>query len=578
MKSGLKSYVCEWEKELNVPLMTKEADAPLVEYIKDVWESLIDVIPQVELEKFEYTEKESEIDINKHVFKRMKKKKKKDRYDVKNIMDDRCGKLTIHLRVTMLEKNPSTGETTWQVYPIKKSMLIPLQDENGYYTIKGKNYYLIYQMLEKSTYTSAQSVTLKSLMPIAVKRNVVDMEDINGVKYVLPCYYVFVFRREIPVILFYLSKGLNVAMEYLNMNDVINFVEKLPCDPDQIDNNYPNMYFQLSNKCYLEVDRAMFKKYPYVQSVVGAFGTVCTNRVTLEHLNDPKQWVKKIANPANYENGNNILKYFNRLLDKSTQKILKVPEYYSSDIYTLLRWIMENFNDLRMKDNCDLANKRLRCNEYIASLLTKEFSRRLNRIISMGDKVTIDNIRELFRFSGDVLINKMHSSGILRFDDNVNDMSFWSKFKFTNKGPHSLGGTNSNNIGIKYRGLHPSHLGQIDVLVCGNSDPGTSGLLSPFAKIDGLYFDSSEEPDSFYYELVKDLEKKFEGTGVRYIHAECDSPEEYYNILKAMEKYANENVKMYGTSKEGVYDFVIHEDIDMDEDKSKTEEKKEKGE
>ena len=44
----------------------------------------------------------------------------------------------------------------------------------------------------------------------------------------------------------------------------------------------------------------------------------------------------------------------------------------------------------------------------------------------------------------------MHSSGILRFNDNVNDMSFWSKFKFTNKGPHSLGGNNSNNIGIKW--------------------------------------------------------------------------------------------------------------------------------
>ena len=35
------------------------------------------------------------------------------------------------------------------------------------------------------------------------------------------------------------------------------------------------------------------------------------------------------------------------------------------------------------------------------------------------------------------------------------------------KGPHSLGGNNSNNIGIKYRDLHPSMLGQIDVLVCG---------------------------------------------------------------------------------------------------------------
>ena len=101
-------------------------------------------------------------------------------------------------------------------------------------------------------------------------------------------------------------------------------------------------------------------------------------------------------------------------------------------------------------DNCDLGTKRLRCNEYIASLLTKEFSRRLNRIISLGDKATIDNIQEIFRFPGDILLQKMHQSGILRFDDNVNDMNFWSRLKFTNKGPHSLGGNNSNNIGLMY--------------------------------------------------------------------------------------------------------------------------------
>ena len=64
----------------------------------------------------------------------------------------------------------------------------------------------------------------------------------------------------------------------------------------------------------------------------------------------------------------------------------------------------------------------------------------------------------------------MHSSGILRFEDAVNDMSFFSKYKFTNKGPHALGSNNSNNISIKYRDLHPSHLSHIDVLVCGNSD------------------------------------------------------------------------------------------------------------
>jgi len=47
-----------------------------------------------------------------------------------------------------------------------------------------------------------------------------------------------------------------------------------------------------------------------------------------------------------------------------------------------------------------------------------------------------------------------------------------------NKGPHSLGGNNSKNISIKYRGLDPSFLGEIDILVCGNSDPNPRIFLS----------------------------------------------------------------------------------------------------
>ena len=35
---------------------------------------------------------------------------------------------------------------------------------------------------------------------------------------------------------------------------------------------------------------------------------------------------------------------------------------------------------------------------------------------------------------------------------------------------NNRGGNNSNNIGIRYRGLHPSFLGQIDILVCGKKN------------------------------------------------------------------------------------------------------------
>lgn len=354
MKEALKDYVCKWENNLNVPLMTKSADAHLVDYIIDAWKSL-EVVRQIKFISYEYSEKESDIDINQHIFKREKHRKKKDKYDIKYISDDRVGKLTVHLEITMLESNPETGESKYKVYPIKKTMLIPLQDEEGYFYIKNKRYYMIYQMLEKSTYTSSSSVTLKSLMPIAVKRHIItDVEDVDGNIYSLPYYSVFVFRKEIIILLFYLSKGLLWCLDYLNVSNVISFIDQLPTNRDPL-----NLYFGLSSKCYLVVDKKLFNEYPYIQSIVGGFEAICTSRVTLEQLDEPRQWIKKIANPANYEKGLSVLKYFNRLLDETTKKVLKLPEYFKEDIYALLKWLMMEFNTLRLKDNCDLGKLEL---------------------------------------------------------------------------------------------------------------------------------------------------------------------------------------------------------------------------
>ena len=173
-------------------------------------------------------------------------------------------------------------------------------------------------------------------------------------------------------------------------------------------------------------------------------------------------------------------------------------------------------------------------------------------------------MREIFKFSGDILIQKMHSSGILRFNDSVNDMTFFSKFKYTSKGPNALGNSNSNNIGIKYRDIHPSHLGYLDLLVCGNSDPGTSGLLSPFSDIKGLYFDNSIETDGFYYNLTQDLKKKAKKNHKIFINLEYGDKEEYYNALSSLTKYANDNISISGTSKEGTYEIVMNNIIDID--------------
>ena len=126
-----------------------------------------------------------------------------------------------------------------------------------------------------------------------------------------------------------------------------------------------------------------------------------------------------------------------------------------------------HFDDLRKKDNMDLKNKRLRCNEYIAAMLTRVLGERVNRIISLGSKATLKDIKEIFKFPGDIIITQLHKSGLLRFDDRINDMDFFAKLKITMKGPNAMGGTSGETISAQFRDIDPSYLGRIDLNVCG---------------------------------------------------------------------------------------------------------------
>ena len=47
----------------------------------------------------------------------------------------------------------------------------------------------------------------------------------------------------------------------------------------------------------------------------------------------------------------------------------------------------------------------------------------------------------------------------------------------------------------------------------GNSDPGRNGLLSPWGKIKGLYFDDSMETGNFFWNLQHDLQEYYASKG-----------------------------------------------------------------
>lgn len=137
MLKYLKDFVGDYEDHLNVDLMTKAADGNLVDYVIDAWKSL-EVVKYIKFLGYDFNTRESTIDINKHIFKRNKNVPKKLQYDYKIINDDRVGLLTVHLLISITEKDPKTGLDRIREKYIHKDMLIPLADERGYLHINGK--------------------------------------------------------------------------------------------------------------------------------------------------------------------------------------------------------------------------------------------------------------------------------------------------------------------------------------------------------------------------------------------------------------------------------------------------------
>ena len=101
--------------------------------------------------------------------------------------------------------------------------------------------------------------------------------------------------------------------------------------------------------------------------------------------------------------------------------------------------------------------------------------------------------------------------------------------------------------------------------------PGTSGILSPFGKIDGLYFNNSREPDAGMYELEKDIEALMKQDGVEYITIHCDNKEDYYNILDKIVFFNFDSCKVLETSKND-YDLIIEPEEVNDETEDSYEE------
>ena len=311
------------------------------------------------------------------------------------------------------------------------------------------------------------------------------------------------------------------------------------------------MYFSCGKKSdiIVAVQKKAFDEFIYIRSMIGCLVKLFEeHRVQHENIDNWEEWMILAGGKNTIRRGIYQHIFFNRLLDDVTKNELKVNDHDKKNIYHLLRWILQNYHILWAKDNLSMDNKRLRCNEYLGALMTAEVSKRINRLVSLGDKATLKEYLAIFRFPEDIFLTKLYSSGILRYSETNNDIDFDARIKYTKKGPNSLGGNDMKRIPIRQRLLHPSMMGYIDISASSTTDPGQSGELSPWNDMKSFYFDDSLTENELHFKLNQFYDKHPLDDDWCEVRIKCKDEDSFNKNLDKLVNYTAKQIRIMGTS------------------------------
>lgn len=432
----MRKFLCHYknknESKINKKLIERAYDKDLVECVVNVFKSL-ESTGMIKFLDYSVERDESKIDYSKYITSRKKKKKKDANIKYHFIKANRVFELTMRFRVDV------NGEFQY----VTRSILLPKKDKNNYLMLKGKRYFLLYQLVDSSTYVTKEGVTFKSLMPIAIHFRKVKITDLNGVEYSFTSFFIKVFKREISVLLFYLAKiGWKSTLQYFMVDRIMELIATEDANPD--DEKY--IFFPANRHLVLRVERGFFERFDYVKAITRMLLECFAPKTSFQNIENYRYWIEMLGSLYTksqhkmIESGRSTIVFFERLLDLTSKDALKVSEINKMTVYSVIRWMISNYPALRQKNNLDLTNKRLRLNEYVASLLSLRIGESVNRVLTYGNKINLKQVvTNVFSFSGSIVIQALQTSQLLKYEDLTNDLDVFSGLKYTIKGPRVIG-------------------------------------------------------------------------------------------------------------------------------------------
>ena len=503
MKKLLNQYMKEVSEPFNKEWILSRNDDNILQHVRDIFKSL-EILPEIHIDPNDIT-----LETDESTFGPIKQQGKY----YKPVLASRLNK--IHYKVTIdgIEK------------PIEKDLYMNKMLDHCFYINEGIRYFLVWQIVDSSSYSFENGVAFKSLlMPIIlISKNRFTTESFKGRALSnLPIYESSLFKKLVPPILYILGK---YALESLSkagmtkiadvdaftsyndpgiiqyLSDFFGFEIKFSDKLDDLIEDGRDIFTIQNNKkvgCYFSIPedkvdskegRALIASLCYLKQIDKKANVV----FSYDNLINMWYWLNLIA--GYYNKSNDIFKKYEkikgvyislkRLIDEPTRKILRLDDEYKQDVYGIFKYSMMNFDYLSTTDGQDLTNKRIRLYEYVLYPLRSYFGKKIYSILT-DPTVSIQKIEKIFTsLSPMYLIKECITSELLHYFNSTNEYNLYGALlRYTFGGPQGY----TNSVSIAQRSLHPSYTGRLSLIASNAGNPGISGTVVPFIKVYDGYF------------------------------------------------------------------------------------------
>lgn len=462
-----------------------------------------------------------------------KTKKRDNPYEYINMnqSDIRLLIVTYHVAVN-LENNLSirpedlaagkvVSEESFDVY-----ICVPRVIDKYYFRINGIVRSTLYQIVDGSTYNNnytnskIPNISFKIIfMAARVFRYTIGLFDMmTGEEIKLLNYRANIFNKTVCVDKYFLAKmGFEGTMKFLGIHGVA--VSNKPCLDESV-----YCFEKEEGKLYVIADKYLTDNDPVTQGFITCIFTNLIPGMDYRLVFKKEFWIRTLGGEFNrcgndkylamfagdpavtdtYNKGMSILDSFENVYDIATKEDLRLKDESKEDMYSVLRWIMREFVELKKKDNYDVGIKRIRFGQYVAATYIYKVARGINRVSDQNNRITVESIKRAIRTDPMYLLKAISKSNLVSYRNIVSDMDSLLALKFSLKGISGIGEDDNNSIPESIRFVHPSHVGRIDLDASSDNNPGVTGLISPFNHMTDGYFTDYEEPDT-WEEKYRDL-------------------------------------------------------------------------